>query len=119
MSKIYCSLEKNVLHRLYNLCGESYYNNRYNFPKLINDNIEVKEVVEYKRKMSENGNNLYLAECCGLLILEKFFDIKEFNEEKYAEILNMNIPDLYDKMVLGYKRLQVKKKLDEIKTDFV
>jgi hypothetical protein len=46
------------------------------------------------------------------------FGWTEDNEEKYAELVEMPIPDLYDKISLAYKKYLEKEKLEHIKEDF-
>jgi hypothetical protein len=46
------------------------------------------------------------------------FGWTEYDEEKYAELLEMPILDLYDKLSLAYKKYLEKEKLESIKEDF-
>ena len=46
------------------------------------------------------------------------FGWTEYDEEKYTELLEMPILDLYDKLNLAYKKYLEKEKLESIKEDF-
>ena len=111
---IRCSVRKNLFKRLSNLAGSIYYG-KYDFTKffyMVND-LAVTEYME-----SHITTQLTYYEACCEYWLYKMFGWTEYDEEKYAELLEMNIPDLYDKLSLAYKKYLEKEKLDSIKKDF-
>ena len=107
------NVEKATLKRVIHLYESSSLNSTYNFRKIINDCItgdEVSERVMQYRCWSQ----VALAE----IILYKFFDIKEYDENKYIEIHNMPINELYEKMAIKCKQIKMEKKLKRIQEDF-
>lgn len=112
--KIRCSVRSNLFKRLGELAGSIYYE-KYDFTKffgMINDLV----VTEYME--SHITTQLTYYEACCECWLNKMFGWTEYNEEKYAELLEMPIPDLYDKISLAYKKYLEKEKFEHIKEDF-
>lgn len=109
--KIRCCVRKNLFKRLGEIAGCVYYE-KYDFTKffwIITD----ESVTKYRQHKNLN----YYEACCEYW-LYKIFGWTEYNEEKYAELLEMSIPDLYDKISLAYKKYLEKEKFEHIKEDF-
>lgn len=112
--KIRCCVRKNLFKRLGEIAGTIYYE-KYDFTKffwMINDLV----VTEYME--SHITAQLTYYEACCECWLYKMFGWTEYDEEKYAELLEMSIPDLYDKISLAYKKYLEKEKFEHIKEDF-
>ena len=109
--KIRCCVRKNLFKRLGEISGTIYYE-KYDFTKFFW--IVTAEAVD---KYRQHKNLNYYEACCEYW-LYKMFGWTEYNEEKYAELLEMSIPDLYDKISLAYKKYLEKEKLEHIKEDF-
>lgn len=113
-NEIRCSVRHNLFRRLGELSGSIYYE-KYDFTKffsMVND----KAILEYMESHITTELN-YFEACCEFW-LYKMFGWTDYDEEKYAELLEMNIPDLYDKLSLAYKKYLEKEKLECIKEDF-
>ena len=115
--KIRCSVRSNLFKRLGELAGSVYhvYNETYDFTKFF-WMINAESVGKYMESHITTELTYYDA-CCELWLYE-MFGWTEYNEEKYAELLEMPIPDLYDKMSLAYKKYLEKEKLESILEDF-
>lgn len=114
--KIRCSVRSNLFIRLGELAGTVYnLQERYDFTKFF-CMVTDKEVTEYME--SHITTQLTYYEACCEYWLNIMFGWTEYDEEKYAELLEMNIPDLYDKLSLAYKKYQEKEKLESILEDF-
>lgn len=109
--KIRCCVRKNLFKRLGEIAGTIYYE-KYDFNKFF---CMINAVAVDKYRQHKNLN--YYEACCEYW-LYKMFGWTEYNEEKYAELLEMSIPDLYDKINLAYKKYLEKEKLEHIKEDF-
>lgn len=107
------NVEKATLKRVIHLYESSSLNSTYNFRQIINDCITIDEVservIQYKC-----WSQVALAK----IILDKFFDIKEYDEKKYIEIHNMPMNELYEKMAIKCKQIKMEKKLKRIQEDF-
>jgi hypothetical protein len=109
--KIRCCVRKNLFKRLGDIAGTIYYN-KYDFTKFF-WMVTTEAVDKYRQHKNLN----YYEACCEYW-LYKMFGWTEYDEEKYAELLEMPILDLYDKLSLAYKKYQEKEKLESIKEDF-
>lgn len=109
--KIRCSVRSNLFKRLGDLAGCTYLG-KYEFYKFF-EMITPENVDEYR----QHKNLSYYEACCEYW-LYKMFGWTEYDEEKYAELLEMPILDLYDKLSLAYKKYLEKEKLESIKEDF-
>lgn len=107
------NVEKATLKRVIHLYESNSLNSTYNFRKIINDCVTGDEVS--KRVMQYRcWSQVALA----VIILDKFFDIKEYDEKKYIEIHNMPINELYEKMAIKCKQIKMAKKLNTLAKDF-
>lgn len=110
--KIRCSVRKNLFKRLGDLAGLTYIE-KYKFYKFF-EMVTYNKVTQY---MEHHKNLTYYEACCEFW-LYKMFGWTEYDEEKYAELLEMPILDLYDTLNLAYKKYLEKEKLESIKEDF-
>lgn len=112
--KIRCSVRSNLFKRLGEIAGTVYnvYNERYDFTKFFLM-VTAENVDEYR----QHKNLSYYEACCEYWLYE-MFGWTEYNEDKYAELLEMPIPELYDKLSLAYKKYLEKEKLESILEDF-
>lgn len=108
---IRCSVRKNLFKRLSNLAGCTYLK-KYHFYKFF-EMITPEKVDKYR----QHKNLTYYDACCEFWLYE-MFGWTEYDEEKYAELLEMPIQDLYDTLNLAYKKYLEKEKLESIKDDF-
>jgi hypothetical protein len=108
---IRCSVRKNLFKRLGDLAGLTYLE-KYKFYKFF-EMITNDKVDKYRQH-----KNLTYDEACCEYWLYIMFGWTEYDEEKYAELLEMPILDLYDKLSLAYKKYLEKEKLKRIKLDF-
>lgn len=110
--KIRCSVRSNLFKRLGELAGCTYLGKYklYKFFEMVTSN----KVTQY---MEQHKNLTYYEACCEFWLYE-MFGWTEYDEEKYAELLEMPILDLYDKLSLAYKKYLEKEKLESIKEDF-
>lgn len=107
--KIKCSVRKNLFKRLGDLAGLTYLE-KYKFYKFF-EMVTYNKVTQY---MEQHKNLTYYEACAEFWLYKR----TEYNEEKYAELLEMPILDLYDKLSLAYKKYLEKEKLESIKEDF-
>ena len=107
------NVEEATLQRMVHLYESNTLNSTYNFRKIINDCITGEEVEKYVMQ-HKCRSFVALAE----ITLDKFFDIKEYDEKKYIEIHNMPMNELYEKMLIKCKHIKMEKKLQEINEDF-
>ena len=107
------NVEEATLKRMIHLYESNTLNSTYNFRKIINDCITGDEVAKHVMQY-RTWSHVALAE----ITLDKFFDIKEYDEKKYIEIHNMPINELYEKMVKKYKQIKMEMKLKRIQEDF-
>ena len=112
--KIRCSVRSNLFKKLGDLAGCTYLG-KYEFYKFFSmiTNEEVEKYME-----SHITTQLTYYEACCEYWLYIMFGWTEYNEEKYAELLEMPILDLYDKLSLAYKKYLEREKLESIKEDF-
>lgn len=110
-TKIRCSVRNNLFRRLSDLAACTYYE-KYHFYKFF-EMITVEKVDKYR----QHKNLSYFEACCEYW-LYIMFGWTEYDEEKYAELLEMPIMDLYDKLSLAYKKYLIKEKLKSIEKDF-
>jgi len=111
---IRCSVRKNLFKRLGNLAGCNYLE-KYDFKPFFSM-IIPDDVTKYMEQHITTQLTYYEA-CCEYW-LYIMFGWTEYDEEKYAELLEMPILDLYDKLSLAYKKYLEKEKLESIKEDF-
>lgn len=109
---IRCSIRKNLFKRLGELAGLTYLE-KYKF-YIFFEMVTSNKVTQY---MEQHKNLTYYEACCEFW-LYKMFGWTEYDEEKYAELLEMPILDLYDTLNLAYKKYLEKEKLESIKEDF-
>lgn len=109
--KIRCSVRKNLFKRLSNLAGCTYLG-KYKFYKFF-EMITPEKVDKYR----QHKNLTYYDSSCEYW-LYKMFGWTEYDEEKYAELLEMPILELYDTLNLAYKKYLEKEKMESIKEDF-
>lgn len=112
--KIRCSVRSNLFKRLGELAGCTYLG-KYKFYKFF-EMVTANKVTQYMEQHITTQLTYYEA-CCEFW-LYKMFGWTEYDEEKYAELLEMPILDLYDILNLAYKKYQEKEKLESIKEDF-
>lgn len=112
--KIRCSVRSNLFKRLGELAGCTYLG-KYKFYKFF-EMVTADKVTQYMEQHITTQLTYYEA-CCEFW-LYKMFGWTEYDEEKYAELLEMPILDLYDKLSLAYKKYLEKEKLESIKEDF-
>lgn len=114
ITKIRCSVRNNLFRRLGDLAVSTYYE-KYQFYKFF-EMITVEKVDKYNRQHKNFKLSYYEAswECW----LYTMFGWTEYDEEKYAELLEMPIMDLYDKLSLAYKKYLIKEKMKSIEKDF-
>lgn len=112
--KIRCSVRSNLFKRLGELAGCTYLG-KYHFYKFF-EMVNPDDVTKYMEQHITTQLTYYEA-CCEFW-LYKMFGWTEYDEEKYAELLEMPILDLYDKLSLAYKKYLEKEKLESIKEDF-
>lgn len=112
--KIRCSVRKNLFERLGKIAGTIYYE-KYDFTKFFGM-ITTAAVDQYNRQHKKFGLSYYEA-CCEYW-LYVMFGWTEYDEEKYAELLEMPPLDLYNKLSLAYKKYLENEKLKSIKEDF-
>jgi hypothetical protein len=96
-----------------NLYTSSSLNELYNFRQIIDECISSVEVADEAIKSKRWSNQVF-----SLIILDRLFGIKEYDEQKYIEILNMPIYELYDKMVIAGKQWKMQQKLNRLAKDF-
>lgn len=111
---IRCNVRHNLFRRLGNLAGSNYYG-KYDFKPFFSM-IKPDDVTKYMEQHLTTQLTYY--EACAEFWLYKMFGWTDYDEEKYAELLEMPILDLYDKLSLAYKKYLEKEKLDSIKKDF-
>lgn len=112
--KIRCSVRSNLFKRLGELAGLTYLE-KYKFYKFFSM-LTTDKVTQYMEQHITSQLNYYDA-CCEFWLYE-MFGWTEYDEEKYAELLEMPILDLYDTLNLAYKKYLEKEKLESIKDDF-
>lgn len=112
--KIRCSVRNNLFERLGELAGLNYLE-KYKFYKFF-EMVNPDDVTKYMEQHITTQLTYYEA-CCEFW-LYKMFGWTEYDEEKYAELLEMPILDLYDILNLAYKKYQEKEKLESIKENF-
>jgi len=112
--KIRCSVRSNLFRRLGELAGCTYLG-KYKFYKFF-EMVTADKVTQYMEQHITTQLTYYEA-CCEFW-LYKMFGWTEYDEEKYAELLEMPILDLYDTLNLAYKKYLEKEKLESIKEDF-
>lgn len=110
-TKIRCSVRNNLFKRLWKLAGCTYFE-KYQFNKFF-EMITAEKVDEYRRH-----KNLSYYEACCEYWLYIMFGWTEYDEEKYSELLEMPVMDLYDTLNLAYKKYLIKEKLESIEKDF-
>lgn len=111
---IRCSVRKNLFKRLGELAGCNYLE-KYDFKPFFSM-IKPDDVTKYIEQHITSQLTYY--EACAEFWLYKMFGWTEYDEEKYGELLDMPILDLYDKLSLDYKKYLEKEKLESIKEDF-
>lgn len=111
LSKSDCSVRKALFKRLGEIAGTVYYE-KYDFTKFFGM-ITTEAVDKYR----QHKNLTYYEACCEYW-LYKMFGWTEYNEEKYSELLEMPILDLYDTLNLDYKKYLEKEKLNKMEEDF-
>ena len=112
--KIRCGVKSALFRRLGNLAGCNYLE-KYDFKPFFSM-IKPDDVTQYMEQHITTQLTYY--EACAEFWLYKMFGWTEYDEEKYAELLEMPILDLYDTLNLAYKKYQEKEKLESIKEDF-
>lgn len=112
--KIRCSVRSNLFKRLGELAGCTYLG-KYKFYKFF-EMVTADKVTQYMEQHITTQLTYYEA-CCEFW-LYKMFGWTEYDEEKYAELLEMPILDLYDKLSLAYKKYLEKAKLNKMGEDF-
>lgn len=110
-TKIRCSVRNNLFIRLCEIANSTYYE-KYYFYKFF-EMVTAEKVDKYR----QHKNLSYFEACCEYW-LYIMFGWKEYDEEKYAELLEMPLMDLYDKLSLAYKKYLIKEKLESIEKDF-
>lgn len=109
-----CSVRKNLFKRLEKLAGCKYLE-KYDFKPFFSM-IKQDDVTKYMEQHITSQLTYY--EACAEYWLYKMFGWTEYDEEKYCELLDMPIMDLYDELSLAYKKYFEKEKLESIKEDF-
>lgn len=112
--KIRCSVRSNLFRRLGELAG-CIYLEKYDFKPFFSM-IKPDNVTKYMEQHITTLLTYY--EACAEFWLYIMFGWTEYDEEKYAELLEMPIPDLYDKLSLAYKKYLEKEKLNKMEEDF-
>lgn len=112
--KIRCSVRSNLFKRLGELAGCAHFE-KYDFKPFFSM-IKPDDVTKYMEQHITKQLTYYEA-CCEFW-LYKMFGWTEYDEEKYAELLEMPILDLYDKLSLVYKKYLEKAKLNKMGEDF-
>ena len=112
--KIRCGVKSALFRRLGNLAGCTYLG-KYDFKPFFSM-IKPDDVTQYMEQHITTQLTYY--EACAEFWLYKMFGWTEYDEEKYAELLEMPILDLYDTLNLAYKKYLEKEKLESIKEDF-
>lgn len=109
------TLEKLVLRKIEYFCsGEYNFDKRFKFVKIVNEVITPEEANEcYK-----THTGLLWNEACSLLVVQKILGIKQFDEQKYNEILDCTPESLYEKFKMGLKQFRLTQKMDKINEDF-
>lgn len=111
---IRCSVRKKLFKRLGNLAGCNYLE-KYDFKPFFLM-IKPDDVTKYMEQHITTQLTYY--EACAEFWLYKMFGWTDYDEEKYAELLEMPIMDLYDKLSLAYKKYLIKEKIESIEKDF-
>lgn len=111
---IRCSVRKNLFKRLGNLAGCNYLE-KYDFKPFFSM-IKPDDVTKYMEQHITTQLTYYEAWWEYWLYI--MFGWTEYDEEKYAELLEMPIMDLYDKLSLAYKKYLIKEKIESIEKDF-
>ena len=112
--KIRCSVRSNLFRRLGELAGCIYFE-KYDFKPFFSM-IKSDNVNKYMEQHITTQLTYYDA--CAEFWLYIMFGWTEYDEEKYAELLEMPIPDLYDKLSLAYKKYLEKEKMNKMEEDF-
>ena len=107
------NVESATLKRMVHLYESNSLNSTYNFRQIINDCITGDDVEKYVMQ-----HKCWSSVALANVTLDKFFDIKEYDEKKYIEIHNMPINELYEKMAKKCKQIKMEKKLKRIQEDF-
>lgn len=98
--KIRCSVRKNLFKRLGKLAGCKYLE-KYDFKPFFSM-IKQDDVTKYMEQHITSQLTYY--EACAEYWLYKMFGWTEYDEEKYCELLDMPIMDLYDELSLAYNK---------------
>lgn len=110
ITKIRCSVRNNLFRRLGDLVVSTYYEHYfYKFFEMVTS----EKVDQYRQH-----KNLSYYEAWWEYWLYIMFGWTEYDEEKYAELLEMPVMDLYDKLSLAYKKYLIKEKIESIEKDF-
>ena len=112
--KIRCNVKSALFRRLGNLAGYNYLE-KYDFKPFFSM-IKSDDVTKYMEQHITTQLTYYEA-CCEYW-LYKMFGWTEYDEEKYIELLEMPILDLYDTLNLAYKKYLEKEKLNKMEEDF-
>ena len=112
--KVRFGVKSALFRRLGNLAG-CIYLEKYDFKPFFSM-IKPDDVTKYIEQHITSQLTYY--EACAEFWLYKMFGWTEYDEEKYGELLDMPIMDLYDKLSLAYKKYLEKEKLESIKEDF-
>lgn len=109
--KIRSSVRSNLFRRLGEIAVSTYYE-KYHFYKFF-EMVTAEKVNKYRQY-----KNLSYYEASWEYWLYIMFGWTEYDEEKYAELLEMPLMNLYDKLSLVYKKYLVKEKFESIEKDF-
>jgi hypothetical protein len=112
--KVRCGVRTALFRRLEHLSGCKYLE-QYDFKPFFSM-IKPDDVTKYMEQ--HITSQLTYFEACAEFWLYKMFGWTEYNEEKYAQLLDMPLFELYDTLNLVYKKYLVKEKLERIKEDF-
>ena len=108
-------IEQALFHRMLSLFGTKCKvgSTEYDFQSVISS-VLTEDLLSaaYKQK------NTWWKDALSRVILETFFDILFFDEQKYVELIYMPIPELYNKMAERAKEILQERKMEKIQEDF-
>ena len=106
-------LEIRVLSKIEDYCS-GILKMEYPFVEVINNVLTAEDVKE----LQKHFDILHWNYACSLTILIKILHIKDYDDVKYKEILEMSASELFNKISEGVKRLKIERKIDKIQEDF-
>ena len=112
--KVRFGVKTALFRRLGQIAGCTYLE-KYDFKPFFSM-INADDVTKYMEQHI-NTQLTYFEACCEYW-LYKMFGWTEYDEEKYGQLLDMPILDLYDTLNLAYKKYLENEKLESIKEDF-